>query len=90
MVNIQEKLDLVRFRINDQPHIILDKNRCAECRTRPCLFCCPAGLFTLSGNEVIHTCLGCLECGTCYVICANNGIDWNYPDDGFGVSFREA
>ena len=32
---------------------------------------------------------GCLECGTCFVVCDGDAFTrWRYPRGGFGVSFR--
>ncbi|WP_192902944.1 ferredoxin family protein, partial [Pelotomaculum propionicicum] len=32
---------------------------------------------------------GCLECGTCRIICPKEGaISWQYPRGGFGINFR--
>jgi ferredoxin like protein len=32
---------------------------------------------------------GCLECGTCRIICqGNNNLEWDYPRGGFGISFK--
>jgi len=32
---------------------------------------------------------GCLECGTCRVVCNDKGIvKWEYPKGTFGVNFR--
>jgi ferredoxin like protein len=32
---------------------------------------------------------GCLECGTCRVMCKDKGIvKWEYPRGTFGVSYR--
>jgi ferredoxin like protein len=32
---------------------------------------------------------GCLECGTCYVVCGKDAFTrWRYPRGGFGVSYR--
>ena len=90
MINVQEKLDLIRFRLDKETHIIIDREKCAICEGRPCLFACPAALFTLSGDEILHSYEGCLECGTCYVVCEQDAIDWRYPKGGYGVGFREA
>lgn len=90
MVIIQEKLDLVRFKVDRDPHIRLSPELCKTCQTKPCLWVCPAGLFTLSGEEVLHSYEGCLECGTCRIACPAGAIEWNYPKGGFGVCFREA
>ena len=59
MVSIQEKLNLLIFRVDENTHISIDKRmRCAG--SAPAVFC-PAGLFTLSGEEVLHSYEGCLE-----------------------------
>ena len=31
---------------------------------------------------------GCLECGTCRIVCARGNVDWNYPRGGFGILFK--
>ena len=31
----------------------------------------------------------CFECGTCYLVCNEEGaITWTYPDGGHGVVFK--
>jgi ferredoxin like protein len=46
-------------------------------------------LYTLKGEEINFDYAGCLECGTCRVMCKNKGItQWKYPRGTFGVSFR--
>lgn len=90
MVNIQEKLNLLRFRVDQTAHISIDKNKCAVCRERPCLFFCPAGLFALSGEEVLHSYEGCLECGTCSLACEQKAVSWQYPRGGYGVFYRQS
>ncbi|NLI13257.1 MAG: ferredoxin family protein, partial [Peptococcaceae bacterium] len=51
---------------------------------------CPACLYTLKEDgELSFDYAGCLECGTCRIICPKEGaISWQYPRGGFGVSFR--
>jgi ferredoxin like protein len=90
MVSIQEKLELVRFKVDKQPHIRLKAEVCSSCEAKPCLWVCPAGLFTLSGGEVLFSYEGCLECGTCYLTCPEDAIEWSYPQGGYGVCFRES
>lgn len=73
-----------------QPHISLDKDKCRQCAGKPCVYMCPAGLYVLSDGEVHFSYEGCLECGTCRVVCEKGGIaDWKYPRGTFGVSFRQ-
>jgi len=90
MIDVQEKINLIRFRLDKKSHISIDHKKCSACLTKPCLFACPAGMFTLSDEEVLYSYEGCLECGTCYVICSSKSIHWNYPKGGCGVSYREA
>ena len=87
-----ELLALDRFNVDEeQPHIVLDKSICAACREKPCLYVCPAVLYKLEKNgELSFDYAGCLECGTCRVMCINKGIaEWNYPRGTFGVSYRQ-
>ncbi|ACV64942.1 4Fe-4S ferredoxin iron-sulfur binding domain protein [Desulfofarcimen acetoxidans DSM 771] len=90
MVNVQEKLNRLRFKIDKNSHISIDKSKCVKCQSRACLFLCPAGLFLLLEAELFHNHEGCLECGTCYISCEQKAINWNYPRGGFGVCFRQS
>jgi ferredoxin like protein len=51
---------------------------------------CPAGCYSLNDKGQVEIAVdGCLECGTCRVLCAPTGdIEWNYPRGGFGVLFK--
>ena len=51
---------------------------------------CPAHCYTVNDHgQVEVTPDGCLECGTCRVVCAKtDDIEWNYPRGGFGVLFK--
>jgi ferredoxin like protein len=31
---------------------------------------------------------GCLECGTCRVVCAEQNVNWEYPRGGYGIQFK--
>ena len=89
-VNVQNKINNVMFKTDHDSHIKIDQSKCQNCTEKPCLTVCPAGMFSLSGDgsEVIYSHEGCLECGTCYVVCPH--LEWNYPKGGFGVIFRES
>ncbi len=86
----EELLALNKFNVDEgHPHIIIDKAICAKCTDKPCLVVCPAVLYRLKGDEVSFEYAGCLECGTCRVMCLNKGVSsWNYPRASFGVSYR--
>jgi ferredoxin like protein len=86
-----ELLSLNKFNVDEQePHIVLDKKICAGCEDKPCLFVCPAVLYKLDKTgDLTFDYAGCLECGTCRVMCKDKGIKkWVYPRGTFGVSFR--
>ena len=86
----EELLGLDKFAVDeDNPHIVLDKNICAKCREKPCLVVCPAVLYTLKDGAISFDYAGCLECGTCRVMCADKGIvEWRYPRGTFGIAYR--
>jgi ferredoxin like protein len=88
--NIEEKLSRVTFNIDKEPHITVQKERCSQCRTKPCLSACPAENYTWNegSDELIFNYEGCMECGTCRFICPLDAIDWSYPRGGFGVSYK--
>ena len=50
----------------------------------------PAHCYDLNDRRQVEvTPDGCLECGTCRILCAGSGdIEWNYPRGGFGVLFK--
>ncbi len=90
-LSIEQLLGLNKFAVDDaEAHIVLDKAKCALCQPKPCTWACPAGLYTLKDGEMSFDYAGCLECGTCRVICpqASSVISWKYPRGGFGISFR--
>ncbi|RLE76230.1 MAG: ferredoxin family protein [Thermoprotei archaeon] len=88
-LSIEERLALDVFNVDKEPHIIVDTEKCKECETKPCLYVCPANLYTLEENgELKFNYEGCLECGSCRIVCPHDAIKWNYPRGTFGVHFR--
>jgi ferredoxin like protein len=89
-MNIEAKLGLNVFKIDDQTHIVIDHEVCqSKCRLRPCLVVCPAHLYTLDPEGRIQADFeGCLECGTCLIACRDAGLTWFYPRAGHGVQYR--
>lgn len=89
-MNIDAKLGQNVFRLDKEPHIIIDHQVCrAECGRRVCLTVCPADLYEMSdeGNVIVNW-EGCLECGTCMICCEQNALSWDYPRGESGVQFR--
>jgi ferredoxin like protein len=70
-INLDEIFDYTSFNIDRDPHIVLDESMCKECDQRFCVNACPARCYTWSEEEQKMTFVhdGCLECGTCYVVC---------------------
>jgi ferredoxin like protein len=86
-----ELLGLNKFVVDEEnAHIILEKSICAKCQNKACLVVCPASLYNLNENgEITFDYAGCLECGTCRIMCKDKGIkEWKYPEGSLGVSFR--
>ncbi len=92
-VNVEEKLFQNRYKVDvGRPHIqIRDPDVCrSQCQAQQCTTCCPAGCYTPEGNGAVTLITdGCLECGTCRVICTEfRNVDWEYPRGGFGILFK--
>lgn len=88
-MSIEERLALTKFEVHGEPHIILRIDKCRKCGFKICISSCPAGLFTLNeSGEIQFTYEGCLECGTCRIVCPEDAIEWSYPPGGFGVQYK--
>ncbi len=90
-MSIEQLLGVDKFQVDDdRAHIKVDRELCRACSPKPCTYACPAGLYTMKDGEISFDYAGCLECGTCRVVCPNSGtvITWTYPRGGFGVHFR--
>ena len=88
-MSITERLSTVQFNVDETAHIVVDGDRCRACDKHTCLTFCPAQCFTPtdSGGIAFYH-VGCLECGTCLLLCAGEAVQWNYPRGGYGVSYR--
>ncbi len=74
--------------VDYEPHIVVNSEKCVECDRKPCINLCPAGCFTLLGDKIVFSYEGCLECGTCRVVCHQGVVSWNYPVSGKGIHYR--
>lgn len=83
-----DKLLQVRHQVAVEPHIKVNTSECANCEMKSCLYFCPAGCFTQKEDNIEFQYEGCLECGTCRVMCSRAVQSWDYPLGGYGVSFR--
>ncbi len=89
-VNVDAKLGVNKFFVDEEnPHILLTGN------PDPAEFAklekaCPAGLYKRDENGIAHfDYAGCLECGTCRLLCGNTILEkWTYPNGGMGIMYR--
>jgi ferredoxin like protein len=92
-IRVEEKLFQNRYKVDaGRPHItIKDQEVCStKCESQQCTVCCPAGCYTKEGGgQVQLTTDGCLECGTCRIICNEHlNVAWEYPRGGYGILFK--
>ena len=89
-MNVETKLGLDVFKLDSEPHILINQEICRSCEEKFCLYVCPAKLYSVNretGDMEIE-CSGCLECGTCQIACIHGALDWNYARGGFGIQYR--
>lgn len=88
-IGLKAKLGLNVFKEDKQFHIKIKEGREKDIRLKKAVLVCPAGLYMENGNdEVVLGVDGCLECGTCFLACGPEVLEWNYPSGGAGVQFR--
>jgi ferredoxin like protein len=89
-VSFEDRMATVDFRVGERAHICVDSDVCRSCTTRACVTACPADLFApTSDGGILFNYEECFECGTCYMVCNEDGaITWTYPDGGNGVVFH--
>lgn len=90
-VDVSEKLGVDKFAVNEEEsHIIIDKNFVDDHELEKLIVACPAALYDRSDDGTIKfDYAGCLECGTCRVLCGGTIIrNWKHPEGTFGVEFR--
>ncbi len=91
-MSIEQKLSVNKFVVDEgNPHIIVHEDKLDPATIKALTVGCPAGLYTLNEKgQLAFEVAGCLECGTCRVICAHKpgGMEWNHPRPSFGVQYR--
>lgn len=89
--SIEQKLFQNRYLVDaGRPHIKVAPHSKPSKRLLSLVHACPAGCYSQNdGGQVEVSVDGCLECGTCRVLCGPSGeIAWSYPRGGFGVMFK--
>lgn len=89
---IEDLLALNKFNADEEhAHIKVDAARLDQPTLQALLKACPAGLYVLDAkHKLAFDHIGCLECGTCRVLCAHlpGALEWNYPRSTKGVFYR--
>lgn len=86
--DVDQKLTLIRTRVHRETHIQVDAGICEHCPHLACVYGCPATCYRVIDGKVKFAYDGCVECGTCAVICDRGAVSWTYPQGGYGVKFR--
>ncbi len=87
-LRIEDILNNNIWDVDYEPHIKVDSSKCRKCELKPCIRLCPAECYTLVGEDVLFSYEGCVECGTCRVVCPENAITWEFPVSGRGIHLR--
>ncbi len=88
---VEEKLFQNRYVVDaGAPHIKVMPHETPSANLVAMTKLCPAGCYALAETGQVEIVAdGCMECGTCRVLCEAAGdIEWNYPKGGFGVLFK--
>lgn len=90
-LTIEEKLGVDKYFIyEDQAYILIRETPANEQDLERIIKACPAGLYHKNEDGTVRfDYAGCLECGTCRVLCLETVVkSWTYPPGSFGVEFR--
>ncbi len=90
-MSVDDRLGINKFTTDEEPFIEVDTALCKTCQLKPCLYICPARVYTLEGDDLVYNPEGCIELGACKVVCrelGRNAIKWSYPRGGYGIRFR--
>jgi ferredoxin like protein len=90
MMNVDAKLGLNVFKIDSEPHIIIDHQVCQqECHVRFFNDTATTEIYTQDDKDDVQVNFeGCLECGACFIACSHEALTWHYPRPGYGIQYR--
>jgi len=87
--DLKAKLGLNVFKQGGEAHIKIRAGRGNDPSLQKMVRICPAGLYSMNDQEEVSLTIdGCLECGTCRLVCGSDILEWVYPEGGAGVQFR--
>jgi ferredoxin like protein len=85
--NIEDKLAVNKYDIDKERHIQIKEDICQTCDGHPCTYTCPADCFKSREGYIRFSYEGCLECGSCRIVCDKDAIVWALPRAGFGICY---
>ncbi len=88
---MEERLYQNRYLVDEgRPHISINQQAEDSPQLKALKSICPAGCYADGPDgrvEIVSD--GCMECGTCRIVCQATGeIEWSYPRGGYGVLFK--
>ncbi|KUO60040.1 MAG: ferredoxin [Gracilibacter sp. BRH_c7a] len=90
-LNVDHKLGINKFHVDeDNAHITLKEENIDMEEYQKLVIACPAGLYKVDENcSVQFDYAGCLECGTCRILCGRTILEkWEFPQGTMGIEFR--
>ena len=90
-VRVEDKLFQNRYLVDaGRPHIKVRPHDKPSAALLALTTVCPAKCYERNDKgQVEITPDGCMECGTCRVLCEASGeVEWDYPRGGFGVLYK--
>lgn len=89
-VNVDVKLGVNKYFVDEEEAHIELKDAPERPELMKLIMACPAGLYKLQENgSVQFDYAGCLECGTCRILCGQTILKkWTYPRGTMGVEYR--
>lgn len=93
-VNVDEYLAVNKYEVDEKtPHIVLkgDIQSVDDVEFDKLIKVCPAALYKRDKDGVkSFDYAGCLECGTCRILCGETIIEsWKFPGPTMGVEYRQ-
>lgn len=87
--HLDDKLFQNRYLVDEgRPHVRVRRAGPASPALRSLVALCPAGCWEQRDDGTVAATLdGCLECGTCRIVCGGD-LDWAYPRGGFGILYK--
>ena len=85
---LEDKLAVNTYATDKDVHIAIQEDICQACDHHRCLNACPADCYKLSEGHISYSYEGCLECGSCRIVCDKGSVIWKMPRGGLGVCFE--